>query len=344
MIMPVDPKSLQTPFSRDILGRYICNTLQEAQSSADPTARRPDGSPQPDARPFTVIVLGGGMYGATFAQHLFAADTTHTHRILVLDGGSTALPEHVQNFPLLGLFPPDPSTIADLRAANNFGLDKPRSEVWGLPWHSAARFPGLAYALGWRSLFWGGWSPQPLDTATDTELARSVWPADAVSDLNGRYYAEAADQLGVADKKDFIHGELHDALRMALFQAVNAGTVAGAIPLALLPDSPTLTTESAPANGSPANVGGVNAAGALEVATFAPSPTAPQAIPSRARLEDLLGLPTRNQLPRAGTEAAPVPPTPAELVNLLKLEAPLAVQSVTRAGFFPFNSSARFPS
>lgn len=335
--MPVDPKSLQTPFSHDILGRFICNTLQEAKDSADPTARRPDGSPQPDARPFSVIVIGGGTFGAVFAQHLFAADKTHQHRILVLEGGGTALPEHAQNLPTLGLNPPDPSSIADLRASNAFGPDKPRSEVWGLPWHSATRFPGLAYAIGGRSLFWGGWSPRPLDTTADSELARSVWPADVVNDLNSRYYAEAADQLGVADKNDFIHGELHDALRMALFQAVNAAAVEGAIPLAELPDSPTLTPESATMAPVPAL-----AAGGLEVAMFASSSPAPAA-PSRGRLQDLLGLPTKNQLPRPGTEAAPVPPTPAELVNLLKLEAPLAVQSVTRTGFFPSNKFSAVP-
>jgi hypothetical protein len=44
--------------------------------------------------------------------------------------------------------------------------------VWGIPWISDEAFPGLAYTIGGRSLFWGGWSP----TLTDADLA--AWPAD----------------------------------------------------------------------------------------------------------------------------------------------------------------------
>ena len=69
-----------TTFTRDILGRYICNTLDEALRSADASIRA-------DARPFDIIMLGGGTIGAATAQHLLANDRTHSHRILVLEGG-----------------------------------------------------------------------------------------------------------------------------------------------------------------------------------------------------------------------------------------------------------------
>src|SRR5437899_3058043 len=139
-------------FTRDVQGRYFCNGFDEAMLSADHTARRPDGSLQSDARPFDVIIIGGGTFGAALAQHLFANDTTHSNRILVLEAGPFVLPEHVQNFPMLGLNPPPPA-VSD---------PGPRNEVWGLAWNSDVPkgFPGLAYCIGGRSLFWGGWSPQ----------------------------------------------------------------------------------------------------------------------------------------------------------------------------------------
>src|SRR5204862_370490 len=80
------------------------------------------------------------------------------------------VPEHVQNLPLIGLPVPGPTSIKDLRDAG-VRDGTPRAEVWGLPWHSNITFTGLAYTLGGRSLYWGGWAPQLLDS----EMAS--WPA-----------------------------------------------------------------------------------------------------------------------------------------------------------------------
>src|SRR5215203_4340940 len=97
-----------TDFTRDVLGRFICNGMDEALRSTDRNVRRSDGTPQSDARPFDVIVIGGGSFGVAMAQHLHTADKTHSHRIRVLDAGSLVLTEHVQNLPVLGLGVPGP--------------------------------------------------------------------------------------------------------------------------------------------------------------------------------------------------------------------------------------------
>ena len=107
----------RTAFSLDVLGRYVCNGLDEALRSADRGARRPDGSPQNDVRPFDVIVLGGGTFGAAIASHIFNADKAHRHRILVLEGGPFLLTEHLQDLPMIGLNVPGATSIAALRAA-----------------------------------------------------------------------------------------------------------------------------------------------------------------------------------------------------------------------------------
>src|SRR4051812_24701347 len=120
-----------TSFTLDNMGRFLCNTLQEALESAAQTVagRRRD---------FDVIVIGGGTFGAVVAEHLFISDATRSRRILVLEAGPFVLPEHVQNMPFLGGAP-------DLR----------------VPWlnHPALNYSGLIFAIGGRSLTWGGWSP-----------------------------------------------------------------------------------------------------------------------------------------------------------------------------------------
>jgi hypothetical protein len=158
------PTPQYTDFSKDVLGRYVCNGLDEAVASTS----------GPGGRPFDLIIVGGGSFGATLAQHLLALDTFGLHRILVLEAGPYALPEHVQNLPALGMVAPGPTTVDP-------GV--PRAEVWGLPWRTnvAQGFPGLAYCTGGRSLFWGGWSPQLLVEETPANL----WPAAVLADLRG---------------------------------------------------------------------------------------------------------------------------------------------------------------
>jgi Domain of Unknown Function (DUF1080)/GMC oxidoreductase len=285
--MPTSPQAQRTDFSLDIAGRYTCNGLDEALASV--------GS---GGRPFDLIVVGGGSFGAALAQQLFANDQAQVHRILVLEGGPLALPEHVQNMPLQGLGVPPATSIAQLRSQ---GLDgQPRAEVWGLAWHSSTPFPGLAYCLAGRSLYFGGWSPQLLDDEMPTAAnAPSRWPQAVVNDLNNRYFAESAAQIGTEETNDFIFGPLQNALRQALYDGINNGVITEAIPLGNLPDHPVVRKN--------------------------PGATA-------ARLRELLGNP-------AGAGGLSV----QELRNLLKLEAPLAVQGQTLPGFFPFNKFSSIP-
>src|SRR5690349_8254159 len=140
---PMTSQTVQyTDFSKDILGRYICNGLDEALRST---------SGRVDAKPFDIIIIGGGSFGGALAQHLLYSDKSRAHRILLLEAGPFALAEHVQNLPTLGLAAPGPTTV-DPGVA--------RAEVWGLPWRTDVPkgFPGLAYCLGGRSVFFGGWS------------------------------------------------------------------------------------------------------------------------------------------------------------------------------------------
>jgi choline dehydrogenase-like flavoprotein len=300
--MATSPTAQVTDFTRDVLGRYVCNGLDEVMHSADPNVRRPDGSPQNDARPFDIIIIGGGTFGSALAQHLFNADVAHRRRILVLEGGPFLLTEHTQDLPMIGLNVPNATSIQQLRQSGQFGPDKPQAEVWGLPWHSSTAFPGLAYCLGGRSLYWGGWSPRLLDEEMPTSgSAPNPWPAAVVSDLNGRYFQEATEQIGVDESNDFIFGPLQNALRQLLVDGINNGQVTDAIPLTTLPDHPAVRSRATP--------------------------------PTVAEILDLLGLP-----------APSGPPPPAQvLLDMLKVEAPLAVQTRTLSGFFPFNKFSSVP-
>jgi choline dehydrogenase-like flavoprotein len=218
------PTPQSTDFTRDVLGRYVCNGLDEVLASATPTSTRAD------ARPFDVIVIGGGSFGPIFAERIFAADVFHSHRVLVLEAGPFSVPEHVQNLPMIGLNVP-PAAMGD---------PGPRNEVWGLPWRSQVAFPGLAYTLGGRSVFFGGWAPELLHSET------TPWPQPVLDDLrtprpdgSPSYFRQASEQIGVTETSDFVFGPMHRALRMRLFDGINAGHVTDAIPL----NSPDLPFE-----------------------------------------------------------------------------------------------------
>lgn len=169
-----------TAFTTDALGRYLCSTWAEATGSGGP--------------PFTAVVVGAGAYGAYLAAAMHRSRSAA--RVLLLDAGSFLVGEHVQNLGRIGLEVPsaigqDPGVAREL--------------VWGLPWRGNVEFPGLAYCLGGKSLYWGGWCPR----LTAADVAR--WPAPAAAYLQ-QHYTDVESETGVVPDTDFIFGELHDAL------------------------------------------------------------------------------------------------------------------------------------
>ena len=263
-----------TSFTLDNMGRFLCNTMQEA---LDSTAQTVAGR----RRDFDVIVVGGGTFAAVVAEHLFITDATNSRRILVLEAGPFVLPEHVQNMPFQAS-PAQSGGAPDLR----------------VPWlnHPALNYSGLIFAIGGRSLTWGGWSPELLDE----ELA--AWPTATRDALRTRYFAEASRQIGEKETNDFIYGPLHTALRKQLRAGLKAAGNGTGFTFADLPDHPAVRY---------------------------PDPGEPPI--SAALLRDWLGLPSTDATPEA------------ELRELFKLEAPLAVQSTTLPGFFPTNKFSAVP-
>src|SRR5262249_13038018 len=75
-----------------------------------------------------------------------------------------------------------------------------------VPWvnHPSLNYAGLIFAVGGRSLTWGGWSPELLD------VEMTAWPQaarDALRPAIGEgYFAQASRQIGVKETNDFIYG------------------------------------------------------------------------------------------------------------------------------------------
>src|SRR3954470_7742408 len=264
----------RTTFTRDVQGRYLCNSFEEAE-----------GWRNAGGKPFDIIVVGGGTFGSAIAEHIWfrQREAGRGLRTLVVDTGLFTVPEHVQNTGILGFADPGTPVLLDENLPQAKQL---RNEVWGIPWKSAIPFKGLAYTLGGRSLYWGGWSPRLLDE----EMA--TWPPSTVTDLNGRYFDESSRQIGVDEANDFISGELQNGRGRQLFDSL--ASVPDVFSLDALPPSPLLKPGSDPAQ--------------------------------------LLGLSSTGGL------------SPNDLLNLLKLEAPLAVQArQPHAGFFPLNKFSVLP-
>jgi hypothetical protein len=271
-----DTLAQTTSFSLDHQSRFLCNTLQEAfASTGQVIAGR--------KRDFDVIIIGGGTFGSVVAEHLFVNDTTRSRRILVLEAGPFVLPEHVQNMPFQG-------------GAPNFRV----------PWvnHSSLTYGGLVYAIGGRSLTWGGWSPELLDAEWTTwpqSVREALRPAPPANPAGG-YFAKASRQIGVKETNDFIYGPLHVALRRQLHAGLK----------------------------KPGNETGFTFADLLDhPAVRYPDPGEPPL--TAAMLREWLGLPA--------TDGTPL----AELHELFKLEAPLAVSSTTLPGQFPTNKYSAVP-
>jgi choline dehydrogenase-like flavoprotein len=155
------PVSVQrTDLSIDVLGRFLCSTWDEAVGNG--------------GAPFDVVILGSGMFGAYAADKIYRDGTNAGLRILILEASPFLVSTHVQNLPNIGLNVPNPM-------ATNQNNGQPQDLVWGLPWRSNQPYIGLAYCVGGKSLFWGGWCPRLLDS----DLKQ--WPSDVAPYLNANY-------------------------------------------------------------------------------------------------------------------------------------------------------------
>jgi GMC oxidoreductase len=223
----------ETEFSHDVLGRFLCNTWGEIQNAF--------GS---GTRPLDAVVIGAGMFGGHVAEKLYRQGTAKGLRILVLDAGAFTLATHIQNLPqrLGGPIGTPPSPRTSDTGTQNI--------LWGMPWISNAAppdqtgFPGLAYCVGGRSLFWGGWSPR----LTPDDLAN--WPSQIRDYLVGTggnpgQYDAAEQEIGVVPSTDYV---THATLFGALTTAFNNAKV-GLPEIQSVGEAPLAVQGAAPASG-----------------------------------------------------------------------------------------------
>lgn len=182
----------RTAFTTDAMGRFVCNMWEEATGNGGPA--------------FSAVVIGAGAYGAYLAAKLHQRPAPG--RILVLDAGAFLISEHVQNLGQIGLHPANDST-------HGTSSGGPKNQVWELPWRGNVNFPGLAYCLGGKSLYWGGWCPR----LTPQDLGK--WPPETAAYLAANY-SDVESETGVFPYADFIYGEFADALWPMLVQSTAA--------------------------------------------------------------------------------------------------------------------------
>lgn len=215
----IPPPDVQhTTLGVDVLGRYVCNTWDEATASG--------------TRRFDAIVIGAGMFGGYAAEKIYRWGAVNNLKVLVLDGGPFLVPTHLQNLPDIGLYPPDP-----LIPANDPG--SPRNVVWGMAWRGNVPFVGQAYCVGGKSLYWGGWCPRLLSS----DLA--AWPPTVAQYLN-QNYPLMEQQTGVADDTEFIQGPLFNLLKQRVGAIIQANSVAN---LDSVEDPPLAVQGQSPASG-----------------------------------------------------------------------------------------------
>src|SRR5262245_60755932 len=200
-----------TAFSYDVLGRYVCNTWEEIKAGQD------NGG-----YPFDAVVIGGGMFGGYIAEKLYRQGTGLALRVLVIDGGAFLFATHIQNLPQrIGGKIGGPDYLRQRDDASGT-----QNVIWGMPWISNENFPGLAYCVGARSLFWGGWSPRL--TAADLDN----WPQDVRDFFEGTggtpgAFETAEREIGTVPSADFmLNNPLHDPLKAA-FEAEVTDPITG---------------------------------------------------------------------------------------------------------------------
>ena len=250
--MNIGSPSQPTDFALDVLGRYVCNTFDEALGQLRPgLPRRRDRCerqvlpPRGDMRPFDFIIIGGGTFGAAVAEHLWFRSTGRSERILVLEAGPFLLAEHMQNLPSLGL----------------------GNEVWGLSWNADAE---LGYpwpcVLRRRPLDCGGAGGRH---GCSIPKRRTSWPQAVLDDLNAKklpngdngYFRQSGQQIGVTATNDLHFRRVAHGLARAAVHGRSPAAHQRCCRPATLPDAPTVEIlDTAPTLDDLAALLGVNAA------------------------------------------------------------------------------------
>ena len=212
------PDVQRTTLGLDVLGRFICNTLEEATAN--------------NTRRFDAVVIGAGMFGGYCADKIFRFGAANGLKVLVLDAGPFLIATHLQNLPRAGINVPGP-----LNPTNDPGVA--RELVWGMPWRSNVDFIGQAYCIGGKSLYWGGWCPRLLSSDL------SSWPSTVAQYLN-QHYPLLEEQTGVDIKTDFIQGPLFNLLKQRTSSIVQQNLVSNLDSV----EDPTLAVQGqSPASG-----------------------------------------------------------------------------------------------
>lgn len=187
----------RTTLSLDAVGRFVTNRLEEAREPS-----KPQGLPAPLANnpasnfvaDFDAIVIGSGMFGAYAAQQLYRQGA----KVLVLEAGPFLISEHYQNLSVSGFGDGGFAYPGDENA-----LNQTTNLVWGQPWRGNQIFRRLAYCVGGKSLFWGGWAPRFKDDELDNPLkpgASQAWPKTFVDYYRSpQGYDKTALQIGVTE-------------------------------------------------------------------------------------------------------------------------------------------------
>jgi hypothetical protein len=210
------PDVQHTTLGLDVLGRFVCNTWEEATANG--------------TRRFDAVIIGAGMFGSYCAEKIYELGEDSGLKVLVLEAGPFVIPTHMQNLPDIGLNIPDP-----LLPANDPGT--PRDLVWGMPWRGNVPFVGQPYCIGGKSLYWGGWCPRLLSSDL------SAWPTTVASYLTNNYPL-LEQQTGVSTATDFIQGALFNLLKQRVISAI--GTIAN---IDTAEDPPLAVQGQSPASG-----------------------------------------------------------------------------------------------
>lgn len=106
-----------------------------------------------------------------------------------------------------------------------------------MPWRGNQSTPGLAYCIGERSLYWGGWTPRL------TPADQALW-SPALSSYLDANYSKVESEIGVTPSTDFITGALYTALKARLTTVTPAVTNIDSVE-----EAPLAVQGAAPASG-----------------------------------------------------------------------------------------------